>query len=93
MRRILPAGLLAALFGGGWLLAAAPPFFPVAVWYGGGTARAPMLEPVGPESERAWRNDLAAMKALGFNTVRTWSSGAPPSPGKGSTGSTSSTSC
>ncbi|HOQ61473.1 MAG TPA: beta-galactosidase [Vicinamibacterales bacterium] len=72
MRRILPAGLLAALLGGGWLLAATPPFFPVAVWYGGGTARAPMLEPVGPESERAWRKDLAAMKALGFNTVRTW---------------------
>ncbi len=50
----------------------APAFFPVSVWYGGGKARAPMLEPVGPESRRLWREDLAKIKALGFNTVRTW---------------------
>ena len=48
------------------------PFFPVAVWYSGGTARAPMLSPIGPGSEAAWRADLAAIKSLGFNTVRTW---------------------
>lgn len=71
-RRMLWIGLLAAVLGSGWLLAAPPPFFPVAVWYGGGTVRAPMLAPVGPGSERAWRQDLAAMKSLGFNTVRTW---------------------
>jgi beta-galactosidase GanA len=47
-------------------------FFPVSVWYAGGTARAPMLETVTPRSREAWRKDLAAIKALGFNTVRTW---------------------
>lgn len=47
-------------------------FFPVAVWYSGGTARAPMIAPLGADSERAWRADLQAIKALGFNTVRTW---------------------
>jgi beta-galactosidase len=52
--------------------AADAPFFPMAVWYSGGTARAPMLSPVGPESERAWRDDLQKIKTLGFNTVRTW---------------------
>ena len=63
----------AALVAGVLLHAAAPdPFFPVAVWYSGGTARAPMLSPIGPDSEAAWRKDLAAIKSLGFNTVRTW---------------------
>ncbi len=48
------------------------PFFPVSVWYGGGRARAPMLEPVTPDSRRIWREDLSRLKLLGFNTVRTW---------------------
>lgn len=48
------------------------PFYPVSVWYGGGRARAPMLEPVTPESRRLWREDLVTIKSLGFNTVRTW---------------------
>ena len=48
------------------------PFFPVAVWYSGGTARAPMVSPVGPASSREWAADLARIKELGFNTVRTW---------------------
>lgn len=47
-------------------------FFPVAVWYGGGKARAPMIAPLTAESEREWRRDVQAIKALGFNTVRTW---------------------
>ena len=65
--------MAAAILGGVLLRAAAPaPFFPVAVWYSGGTARAPMLSPIGPDSEAAWRKDLAAIKSLGFNTVRTW---------------------
>jgi hypothetical protein len=33
-------------------------FFPVAVWYSGGKARAPMLEPVTAASADAWRTDL-----------------------------------
>lgn len=47
-------------------------FFPVSVWYAGGKARAPMLETVTPASREAWRKDIAQIKRLGFNTVRTW---------------------
>ncbi len=47
-------------------------FFPVSVWYSGGTARAPMLSEIVPESEQQWRADLQKIKQLGFNTVRTW---------------------
>lgn len=47
-------------------------FLPVSVWYGGGKARAPMLEPITPDSRRIWRADLEKIKSLGFNTVRTW---------------------
>lgn len=47
-------------------------FFPVAVWYSGGKARAPMLEPVTASSAAEWSEDLEKIKGLGFNTVRTW---------------------
>ena len=47
-------------------------FLPVSVWYAGGKARAPMLEPVTAASPAVWRKDLQQIKALGFNTVRTW---------------------
>jgi beta-galactosidase len=47
-------------------------FFPVSVWYAGGKARAPMLEKVTADSARLWKKDLDEIKALGFNTVRTW---------------------
>jgi beta-galactosidase len=47
-------------------------FFPVAVWYSGGKARAPMLETITPDSPRLWKEDLLKIKGLGFNTVRTW---------------------
>ena len=47
-------------------------FFPIAVWYSGGKARAPMLEPITPDSARQWKDDLFKIKQLGFNTVRTW---------------------
>jgi beta-galactosidase len=49
-----------------------PTFFPVAVWYSGGKARAPMLETITLDSPRSWKEDLSQIKALGFNTVRTW---------------------
>ena len=55
-------------------------FFPVAVWYSGGKARAPMLERITSDSEQRWRADLKQIKKLGFNSVRTWvewSSGEP----------------
>lgn len=49
-----------------------PDFFPFSVWYSGGKARAPMLSELTPESREEWRRDLANIKKLGFNTVRTW---------------------
>ena len=49
-----------------------PNFFPVAVWYSGGKARAPMLENITPDSPRLWKDDLLKIKNLGFNAVRTW---------------------
>ena len=47
-------------------------FFPFAVWYGGGKARAPMLEPLDATSRERWQADLRQIRALGFNAVRTW---------------------
>ena len=49
-----------------------PTFFPLAVWYSGGKARAPMLERITAESPELWKQDLLKIKSLGFNTVRTW---------------------
>ncbi|MFO7924552.1 MAG: beta-galactosidase [Bacteroidales bacterium] len=49
-----------------------PGFFPFSVWYSGGKARAPMLSEITEHSEEEWRHDLKQIKALGFNTVRTW---------------------
>lgn len=46
--------------------------FPMAVWYGGGKARAPMLEPEARQKKEVWRADVRQIKALGFNTVRAW---------------------
>ncbi len=44
----------------------------MAVWYGGGKARAPMLEP-GPRAKRElWRRDVQAIQKLGFNAIRCW---------------------
>ena len=54
------------------LPAGAAGFLPVAVWYGGGKARAPMLEPNARAKKELWRKDIREIKALGFNTVRTW---------------------
>jgi len=68
---VVAVGLVVAALSA-WPAAAPPPFFPVAVWYSGGTARAPMLSPVDAGSERDWRADLQTIKSLGFNTVRTW---------------------
>ena len=47
-------------------------FFPVAVWYGGGKVRAPMLDPIDASSAQRWGKDLDQIKAVGFNTVKTW---------------------
>jgi beta-galactosidase len=47
-------------------------FFPMSVWYGGGKARAPMLERDPLMKIDLWRRDLQQIKQLGFNTVRCW---------------------
>jgi beta-galactosidase len=59
-------------------------FYPVAVWYGGGKARAPMLERVDASSPERWGKDLDQIKAVGFNTVKCWVDWgtAEPQPGK-----------
>jgi len=64
--------------------AAEESFFPVAVWYGGGKARAPMLEPVDATSAERWGKDLNQIKSVGFNTVKCWVdwATAEPKPGE-----------
>src|SRR5579875_189000 len=62
---------------------ASTPFFPVAVWYSGGKARAPMLEPVDATSAQRWGADLDQIKADGFNTVKTWIDWQTGEPGQG----------
>ncbi|MGA3043522.1 MAG: beta-galactosidase [Bryobacteraceae bacterium] len=47
-------------------------FFPAAVWYGGGKARAPMMSPLNSGSAAEWGNDLDQIKAVGFNTIKCW---------------------
>ena len=75
-----------------WLLgaAAAHPaptyqadYFPMAVWYGGGKARAPMLEPDPRAKKEIWRRDLKQIHSLGFNTIRCWIDWASGEPEEG----------
>ena len=47
-------------------------FFPMAVWYGGGKARAPMLEPDARMKRDIWRADLRQIRGLGFNAIKCW---------------------
>src|SRR5579875_2850597 len=47
-------------------------FYPAAVWYSGGKARAPMLEPIDSTSADRWGKDLDAIKATGFRAIKTW---------------------
>lgn len=63
--------------------AQAPATFPMAVWYGGGKARAPMLERDARRKKEAWRADVRQIKALGFNTVRAWIDWASGEPAEG----------
>jgi beta-galactosidase len=58
-------------------------FFPMAVWYGGGKARAPMLEGDAREKKDVWRKDIRQIKTLGFNTVRAWIDWASGQPTEG----------
>jgi beta-galactosidase len=47
-------------------------FYPAAVWYGGGKARAPMLEALDSTSSERWAKDLDSIKATGFDAIKTW---------------------
>lgn len=58
-------------------------FFPVAVWYGGGKVRAPMLERIDATSAERWGKDLDQIKSVGFNTVKTWADWATAEPRPG----------
>ncbi len=82
MRRALLSLILCsapAAFGA----AARPDVFPMAVWYGGGRARAPMLEADPRAKKEEWRRDLRQIKALGFNAVRCWIDWASGEPAPG----------
>ncbi len=83
--RLLLALLLAALAPSS--LIAQPknvePFFPMAVWYGGGKARAPMLEEDPEAKVEIWRKDVKQIRALGFNTMRAWVDWASAEPREG----------
>ncbi|MFL6280167.1 MAG: beta-galactosidase [Vicinamibacterales bacterium] len=59
------------------------PFVPIGVWYGGGTTRAPMVSRNPAAEKDAWRRDLAAIKSLGFNSVKTWVDWASGEPERG----------
>lgn len=56
---------------------------PMAVWYGGGKVRAPMLDTDPQAHHDAWRSDLRQIKSLGFNSVRTWIDWASAEPRQG----------
>jgi beta-galactosidase len=55
----------------------------MAVWYGGGKARAPMLEADPASKKEAWRRDLKQIRALGFNAIRGWIDWATGEPAPG----------
>jgi beta-galactosidase len=74
--------LVVFLLGASSVLGAAE-FFPMAVWYVGGKARAPMLEPDARSKKELWRKDVRQIKALGFNTIRTWIDWASGEPRQG----------
>lgn len=58
-------------------------FYPVAVWYGGGKVRAPMLERLDEGSARRWGSDLDQIKSLGFTTIKCWVDWATAEPQRG----------
>lgn len=55
----------------------------MAVWYGGGKARAPMLESDARSKKEVWRRDLRQIKSLGFNAIRSWMDWASGEPAEG----------
>jgi beta-galactosidase len=94
VRRTLVRGVILFVLALVWTVRAAPhaqqaatktaDFFPMAVWYGGGKARAPMLERDARSKKEIWRKDVEQIKSLGFNTIRAWIDWASgePAPGR-----------
>lgn len=60
-----------------------PGEIPIAVWYGGGKARAPMLEPEPRAKKETWRKDLQQIKSVGFTAIRAWIDWASGEPSEG----------
>ena len=58
-------------------------FIPIAVWYGGGTVRAPMMPRDAAKHRDEWRRDLRTIKSLGFNSIKTWVDWASTEPAQG----------
>jgi beta-galactosidase len=83
MPHILAAMLLSASVAAQAAQPAPSAFFPAAVWYGGGKARAPMMSPLNSGSAAEWGRDLDQIKAVGFNTIKCWVdwATAEPTPG------------
>ncbi len=53
----------------------APPdssIYPIAVWYGGGKARAPMQESDAAAHRALWKKDMEQIRGLGFPAIKTW---------------------
>lgn len=72
------------------LLAGAPapqvgsePFIPAGVWYGGGAVQPPMTVREPAKEKETWRRELAAIKALGFNSITGWVDWASAEPERG----------
>src|SRR3954468_9212217 len=61
----------------------AEPFVPIGVWYAGGTSRAPMVSRNPAPEKEVWRRDLAAIRSLGFNSIKTWVDWASSEPERG----------
>jgi beta-galactosidase len=80
---LVPGSLCAPQTPGGAGRAQSNDFYPVAVWYGGGKARAPMLERLDTTSADRWGKDLDQIKAIGFNTVKCWVDWATAEPAPG----------
>src|SRR2546430_11155189 len=58
-------------------------FFPMAVWYGGGEAPAPLLAPHPKRQRPILRADLEKIRELGFNAIRCWGGWATGEPQQG----------
>lgn len=84
VRNLIVAALVCAPIAAMGQAPRAETFFPMSVWYGGGKARAPMLERDPEAKQDAWRKDLEQIRKLGFNTVRCWIDWASGEPAEGS---------